>query len=132
MTSAIGKRLDRLEALLAGRLNPTVAIWLSDGEDEATRVAAMRESGELGPRDKPRIVRWMTLDEARMSPDWVEPPAQQPLAIAAPLKRLAPPLKRLTFRAPPQQEPPPPEPPKREEPTAAFHRRIVYPRSGVA
>jgi hypothetical protein len=109
--SALSKRLDRLEDLLAVKLQgPTVIIWIPEGKTVDEVLAEGIADGSIPPNARPqglqgwrerrgearpppiKVVRWLNEEEARLLPDWEEPtpqPTKEPLALPAPLKRLA-------------------------------------------
>ena len=65
MTSALHKRLAKLEELLAARVAPP--IWrFVHGADTAAELDRMVADGEIAERDKGRVQvwRWLTLDES--------------------------------------------------------------------
>ena len=135
MSSALHKRLQRLEELLAARAAPP--IWRWSFGDTAEHVVA-----DVPERDRHRVQiwRWLTQEEARargmeLPPD---PPAPQPYV---PPQLPAPPERKLLSAppAPPKADEPddpytrvravPPQPRKPED---KFHWPIIYPkRTGI-
>ena len=107
MTSALHKRLEKLEALLAARVAPPIFKWMMDRNgDPAAELERLVSSGEVAERDKGRVKiwRWLTEEEALargiVQPD--PPPKPQPQLPGPPeLKLLPAPAKEQ-----PQTEPP--------------------------
>jgi hypothetical protein len=97
MTSALHKRLEKLEALLAARVAPPIWRFVHDPyADIAAELERMVADGEIAEKDKGRVQlwRWLTREEADqrgMEPD--PPPAKpqpQPQLPAPPELKLLP------------------------------------------
>jgi hypothetical protein len=109
MTSALHKRLEKLEALLAARVAPPIFKWMMDcNGDPAAELERLVSSGEVAERDKGRVKiwRWLT-DEEALARGIVQPeprnPAQPQLPAPLELKLLAPPSSAPAEPAPPVQ-----------------------------
>ena len=92
MSSALAKRLDRLEALLAARVAPPVWRWQMPGTDAAAALADVVEE----ERSRTTLWRWLTPAEAvaqglEMPPEPPQPRAPAQLPAPPELKLLAPP-----------------------------------------
>jgi hypothetical protein len=94
MTSALHKRLQRLEELLAARVAPPIWKWLPRDVDTAAELERMVVEGEVAERDKHRVQvwRWLTREEAlaygiEVPPD---PPKPQPQLPGPPELKLLP------------------------------------------
>ena len=97
MTSALQKRLEKLEALLAARVAPPIWRFVHDPyADTAAELERMVANGEIAEKDKHRVQlwHWLTREEADqrgMEPD--PPPAKaqpQPQLPAPPELKLLP------------------------------------------
>ena len=66
MTSALHKRLARLEELLAARVSPPIWKWMPQCVDAAAELEHMVADGEIAEKDKGRVQiwRWLTREEA--------------------------------------------------------------------
>ena len=98
MTSALHKRLERLEAPLAARVSPPIWRFVHDSyADTAAELERMVAEGEITERDKHRVQcwRWLTKEEAaaRGIENPLPPPPKPQPQLPAPLelKLLAPP-----------------------------------------
>ena len=102
MTSALHKRLQRLEELVAARVAPPIWRWQMDPNgDTAAELDRLVSSGEIAERDKGRrqIWRWLTREEALARGIEEPPPKPQPQLPAPPE------VKLLPAPAAPQQPP---------------------------
>jgi len=109
MTSALHKRLEKLEALLAARVAPPIFKWMMNcNGDPAAELERLVSSGEVAERDKGRVKiwRWLT-DEEALARGIVQPeprnPAQPQLPGPPELKLLAPPSSAPVDPTPPVQ-----------------------------
>ena len=109
MTSALHKRLEKLEALVAARVAPPILKWMMNcNGDPAAELERLVSSGEVAERDKGRVKiwRWLT-DEEALARGIVQPeprnPAQPQLPGPPELKLLAPPSSAPVDPTPPVQ-----------------------------
>ena len=107
MTSALHRRLEKLEALVSARVNTPIWRWMMDPNGEtAAELDRTVAAGEVAEKDRHRVQcwRWLTHEEALargiVQPD--PPPKPQPKLPGPPeLKLLPAPAKEQ-----PQTEPP--------------------------
>ena len=112
MTSALHKRLQRLEELVAARVAPPIWRWQMDPNgDAAAELDRLVADGVVTEKDRGRVQlwRWLTREEALargiVHP---EPPPPKP----APALPAPPELKLLPAPAPEPQQPPAEPPPQ--------------------
>jgi hypothetical protein len=151
MTSALHKRLQRLEELLAARVAPPIWRWQTDPHaDTAAELDRMVADGEVADRDKDRVQvwRWLTREEAlaygiEVPPD---PPKPQPQLPGPPELKLLPAPESASPSGAAKKDVPsqPPDPGKRgpltetqmrrmlEDRDRPFGRPIKYPVVGLA
>ena len=146
MSSALAKRLDRLEALLASRIATPIWRWSYDEVNPAVELERMVADGEIAAKDVARVTlwRWLTPTEAvargmEMPPDPPAPRPHVPAQLPAPEERklLAAPVSPScnTEKNSAQADEPddpftrvravPPQPPKKEQ--ERFHWPVIYP-----
>lgn len=126
MTSALHKRLARLEELLAARVSPPIWKWMPQCVDTAAELDRMVADGEIAERDKGRVKiwRWLTREEAlaRGIEEPQPPPKPQPQLPASPERKLLPappkPADESYLQSTVEQQP---QPPKPEEPAPPDH-----------
>jgi hypothetical protein len=109
MTSALHRRLEKLEALVSARVNTPIWRWMMNcNGDPAAELERLVSSGEVAERDKARVKiwRWLT-DEEGLARGIVQPEsrkgAQPPLPGPPELKLLAPPSSAPADPTPPVQ-----------------------------
>lgn len=149
MSSALHKRLQRLEALVAAQINTPIWRWQMDPNgDTAAELERLVSSGEIAEKDRGRVQvwRWLTDEEAvargmEVMPEWKPPPQPQ----LKPQPQLPAPLEMKLLPAPVKTadesylEPAPPVQAKRalteeqmrkilEDRDRPFGRPIKYPR----
>ena len=90
MSSALSKRLDRLEALLASRIAPPTWGWIQPSDDAAAALAGISEAD----RGRTSLWRWMTEAEAVAAGMEMPPPPPSPQS-RAPAQLPAPPELKL-------------------------------------
>jgi hypothetical protein len=143
LSSALHKRLQRLEELLAARVNPPIWGWAGSGDAEA-ELKRLVADGEIAERDLSRVTlwRWLTQEEAiargmEMPP---EPPAPQPYVppqLPAPPERklLAPPAEPSAPKDGSEDDPYERRPvvlAQPRDPAERFHWPVDYPkRAGI-
>ena len=141
MSSALHKRLQRLEELLAARVSPAIWRWQMDPEDDPADVVA-----DVAERDRGRVQIWRWLSQAEaiargmeMPPDPPAPRPHVPAQLPAPEERklLAAPVspscntEKNSAQADEQDDKftlvraVPPQPPKEEQ--ERFHWPVIYP-----
>ena len=79
MPSPLNKRLEKIEQLLADRINkPLATIWLDDGETREQ--ACIRLGYDPSQVDRIHFIRWLTPEEGKTAPKphWDEPQAGPP------------------------------------------------------
>src|SRR6476661_3255104 len=98
MTSALHKRLQRLEELMAARVAPPIYAWQMDPEgDTAAELDRLVAEGIVAERDRGRVKiwRWLTREEAiargeDVPEPWTPPQQPQPQLPAPPELKLLP------------------------------------------
>ena len=148
MTSALHKRLARLEELFAARVAPPVWRWMVDcNGDAAAELERLVADGEIAERDKGRVQIWRWLNDVEAAAQGIvhppaPPPKPRPQLPGPPEMKLLP----APVRSPESYQPgtksaetPPPDPGKRpltedqlrkmlENRDRPFGRPIRYPK----
>ena len=139
MTSALHKRLARLEELVAAKVNVPIWRWqMNPDADTAAELDRMVADGEVAEKDRGRVKIWRWMTDAEAAAHGIvhpEPPAPKPqpqLPAPPELKLLAPPSSAPVEPTPPvQAKRPLTEEQMRkllEDRDRPFGRPIKYPR----
>ena len=125
MSSALSKRLDRLEALLAARVSPAIWRWQMDPEGDPADAVADIAKRDLG---RVQIWRWLSQEEAIARGMEQPPPPPSP---RAPAQLPAPPEMKL-LAGPAREAAEKPHTEQADEPDDEFTRvRVIPPHQPV-